>query len=64
MQVQVLVLLLEKHYMFYMINDNQNMWWRSSVWLERLPVTQEVEGSSPFVTATTERSNDDYGTRS
>ena len=21
---------------------------RSSVWLERLPVTQEVEGSSPF----------------
>jgi hypothetical protein len=23
-------------------------WGRSSVWLERLPVTQEVEGSSPF----------------
>ncbi len=23
-------------------------WGRSSAWLERLPVTQEVEGSSPF----------------
>ena len=50
--------------MFIMYNYNINMWWRSSAWLERLPVTQEVEGSNPFVTATKERSNNDNSTRS
>ncbi len=29
------------------------VWERSSVWLERLPVTQEVAGSSPVVPAIT-----------
>ncbi len=33
------------------------LWGRSSVWLERLPVTQEVEGSSPFGPATIPKNN-------
>lgn len=39
-----------------MYNREHARWGCSSVWLERLPVTQKVEGSSPFTPATIFRS--------
>ena len=33
------------------LHRSKQSWCRSSVWLECLPVTQEVDGSSPFGTA-------------
>ena len=33
------------------LHRSKQDWCRSSVWLECLPVTQEVDGSSPFGTA-------------
>ena len=33
------------------LHRSKQNWCRSSVWLECLPVTQEVDGSSPFGTA-------------
>ena len=38
------------------LHRSKQSWCRSSVWLECLPVTQEVDGSSPFGTA---KSRDD-----
>ena len=37
------------------LHRSKQSWCRSSVWLECLPVTQEVDGSSPFGTATLKR---------
>ena len=39
------------------LHRSKQSWCRSSVWLECLPVTQEVDGSSPFGTAKKETSN-------
>ena len=39
------------------LHRSKQSWCRSSVWLECLPVTQEVDGSSPFGTAKKRRSN-------
>ena len=36
------------------LHRSKQNWCRSSVWLECLPVTQEVDGSSPFGTANKE----------